>query len=329
MTVNITIIGLGKIGTSAGLALGKHTNQVYRLGHDIVPENARLAQKMGAVDKVVYNLPASVRDADLVFLALPVDQIRETLRIIGPDLREGGVVVDTAPVKVAVASWAKELLPQGRFYVGLTPVLNPAYLNETATGTEAGREDLFEKSLFGIVAPPRTDSAALKLASDLTNLLGAEPFFMDMVEVDSLMTMVHLIPQLVAAGMVSATVSQPGWLEGRKIAGVGYAQVGHPLNSMDSPDALGEASLLNQEHVIRLIDNVIADLQDIRDNIAEGDKLKLVEKLKTARKGREVWWDQRLDGNWSAEHRVDVEIPTSGEEMRRWIFGRRRQDPKV
>jgi len=30
-------------------------------------------------------------------------------------------VLDTAPAKATVAAWAKELLPEGRFYIGLTP----------------------------------------------------------------------------------------------------------------------------------------------------------------------------------------------------------------
>jgi prephenate dehydrogenase len=76
MAVNITIIGLGQIGTSVGLALADKTELVYRLGHDRELGKARKAKKMGALDKVSLNLPSAVRDADLVLLALPVGSVR-------------------------------------------------------------------------------------------------------------------------------------------------------------------------------------------------------------------------------------------------------------
>ena len=61
-------------------------------------------------------------------------------------------VMDTAPAKQIVMEWAVELLPSGRFYVGLSPVINPAYLNDTAFGLDAAHPDLFKDGLLGIVA---------------------------------------------------------------------------------------------------------------------------------------------------------------------------------
>ena len=325
MTVNLTIVGLGKIGASIGLALSRHTDSVFRLGHDKDPAFARRAQRMGAIDKVAHNLPASVREANLILLALPVDQIRETLESIVADLREGAVVMDTSPVNNAVASWATELLPARRHYVGLTPVLNSAYLHETSSGTETAQEDLFVNGLMGIAAPPRADSGAIKLAADLTTLLGAKPFFLDLVEADSLMAATHLVPQLVAASMVSATVNQPGWLEGGKLAGAAYAQVGSPTASIDTSKALGNAALLSQEHVVRVLDNVLASLSAFREAIASQDEEDLLERLKNARKGHEQWWQQREKGEWEAERPSKVEMPTSAGGISQLFFGRRRK----
>jgi prephenate dehydrogenase len=117
MAVQLTIVGLGQIGTSVGLALADQSQVIYRVGHDREIRAAKRAEKMGALDKVSINLPSAVEDADLVLLALPVDQIRETLEVVRDDLKEGAVVMDTGPVKQVVASWADELLPPGRFYV--------------------------------------------------------------------------------------------------------------------------------------------------------------------------------------------------------------------
>ncbi len=147
MPVNIVIVGLGQIGASFGLALGEKKDLVLRTGHDQDAKTVRQAEKSGAVDRIERNLPRAVRDADLTLICLPLDQIRQTLEIIGPELKEGAVVMDTGMAKEAVAAWAKELLPAGRFYVGLTPVINPDYLHGTDFGIEGARADLFKNRL--------------------------------------------------------------------------------------------------------------------------------------------------------------------------------------
>jgi prephenate dehydrogenase len=185
MPIQITIIGLGQIGASIGLALADKKDLVLRMGHDKEPGMAKKAEKLGAVDKTNYNLPASVREADIVVLALPFDAIRETLEFIGPDLKDGSVVMDTGVVKGPVFEWAKKYIPEGRYYVGLVPALNPACVHEMKAGIDAARADLFQKSVFGIAAPGGTPGEAVKLAADLVRLLGAEPMFMEQVEVDS------------------------------------------------------------------------------------------------------------------------------------------------
>ena len=82
MSVQITIVGLGQIGSSIGLALKAHEVDAQRVGHDKDPQAAKESQRIGAVDDVKYNLPASVREAKIVILALPLAEVRETLKII-------------------------------------------------------------------------------------------------------------------------------------------------------------------------------------------------------------------------------------------------------
>ena len=298
MAVQITIVGLGQIGASFGLALANQPELVRRVGHDRQPEIARKAEKMGALDKVMLNLPAAVQDADLVLLSVPIDQLRDTLAVIAPVLKEGSVVMDTAPVKEAVAGWAAELLPADRHYVGLTPVINPLYLEEPASGLEAAHADLFHGGLIAIVAPPRTNSEAIKLAADLARLVGASPFFVDPLEIDGLMAATHLLPQLLAAGLINSTADQPGWREGRKVAGRAYAEATGPIIHLGDSKALKASVLLNRENTLRVIDSAIAALQIIRTDIDAQDGEALLKRLERARTSREKWWKERQVGDW-------------------------------
>ncbi len=106
--------------------------------------------------------------------------------------------MDTAPVKSEVLQWAKELLPPKRYYIGLTPVLNPAYLDTPGSGVEAAHADLFKNGMMAILSPQGVPSEAIKLATDFSHLLGAEHLFMDPVELDSMMAATHILPQLIA-----------------------------------------------------------------------------------------------------------------------------------
>jgi len=329
MAFNITIIGLGQIGSSIGLAVADQIEGLKRVGSDREPKIMRAAAKLGAVDKTIFNLPASVKEADLVILSLPTDQIRETLSIIAEDLKPNAVVMDTAPVKETIANWAKELLPEGRHYVGLTPVINPAYLQIHDSGVEAARADLFRRGLMVIVAPLHTPSEAVKLASDLTRILGASPLFTDPVEVDSLMAATHLLPQLLAAALLNITVDQPGWYEGRKLAGRAYTEVTGPLVQLGDAAGLASASLLAGSSMVRVIDNAIAALGAMRNDIQDQDIKTLTQRIERARSGRDHWWAERLTSNWAEQEMAPRgETPSSGEVFGRLIGLRPKQKPK-
>lgn len=328
MGVQVTIIGLGQIGTSVGMALAEHKDLVYRVGHDRDIGIARRAEKMGALDKVMLNLPAAVRKADLVLLALPIDQIRETMELISADLKEGAVVMDTGPVKEVAAAWSAEVLPAERYYVGLTPVLNPAYLHEVDSGVGAAHPDLFRGGMIAIVTPPRTPSEAIKLAADLARLLGSTPFFADPLEMDGLMAATHILPQLMAAALLNVTIDQPGWREGRKVAGRAYAEVTGPIVHPTEAKTLRTSALLNSENVLRMLDSVIASMQAIRNDIASNNVEALDERLARARRGREEWWQQRLTADWTGGENHAMETPTASEWFGRLLGIGRKPKPK-
>ncbi len=330
MTVQITIIGLGQIGASIGLGLADQGEIIRRIGHDREIEIARQAEKLGALDKAMNNLPAAVRDADLVILSLPMDQIRETMNLVAPHLKEGAVVMDTGPVKEVVAAWAGEMLPNDRYYIGLTPVINPAYLHAPDSGLEAAHADLFRGGLIAIAAPPHSSSEAIKLAADLTRLLGATPLFADPIELDGLMAATHQLPQLLAAALLNATVDQPGWREGRKVAGRAYAEATGPIVHLSEPKSLRTSVMFNRDNLLRLIDSTTAALQNIRTDIEEEDFDALEERLERAYNGRELWWKQRQAGDWLTSEAIPAQENPSGSDIfgRLLGFGRKSKDKK-
>jgi prephenate dehydrogenase len=206
-------------------------------------------------------------------------------------------------------------------------VLNPIYLHDIDSGLEAAHPDLFRDGLMGIVSPPGIPSEAIKLAADLTRLLGATPLFADPLEMDGLVAATHILPQLIAAGLLNATVGQPGWQEGRKIAGRSYADVSAPIMYPTEPKTLTSAAMLNRENVMRVIDGAMASLNAIRNDLKNEDEGTLEERIVRAREGRQVWLQGRMRADWAADGTVSVEAPTASEMFGRFIGrGRKKKD---
>mgnify|MGYP005810642759 CR=1 FL=1 len=319
MPLKITILGLGQVGASIGLALAKIKDQAVRVGNDREPMVMRQAEKIGAVDRTMINLPSAVKDADLVIMALPIDEIHDTIEVIAQDLKSGAVLIDTSPIKSAVMQWAKELLPgDDRYFVTLNPSLNPAYLDDVSQDIDEAHADLFQNSLMLITTPMGIDNSAIELVTNLTQILGATPLFTDAVEADGLNASSNLLPRLVAAALVNATVDQPGWREARKLAGAAYAQSTELVLHPEETKALGQAALLNADNAIRVLGVMMEELQSMREAIAANDATALQQRLEHARDAREEWITHRMAANW--EPRPDTRLPSGGEMIGK-LFG--------
>lgn len=321
MTVQITIIGLGQIGASVGLALADHKDQVTTVGHDKSPELAQKAKKIGAVERIEYNLPASVEAADIVLLAIPADQIYDTLKVVAQDLHAEAVLMDTSPVKAGVAAWIRDLLPPQRYYVGLSPAINPLYIEEPGNGIDRAHADLFQHGLMGISAPPGTPGEALQLATGFAGLLGAVPYFVDSSEIDGIMATAHLLPQLSAAALVNAAIDQPGWSDIRKMAGQHFSLPTTLVANREELGSLSENALQNRENMVRVLDNLLSALTELRNDIDQKDRRGLEDRLEHARLGRAKWWAERSQGNWLSVERGKQEFPRASDILKQQVGG--------
>jgi prephenate dehydrogenase len=269
-----------------------------------------------------------VKDARIVLLALPVHQVRETLEFIAPDLMDGTVVVDTAPIKSEVAKWAQDILPEGCYYVGLVPTVGPEFLHETGTGLDSAKADLFSKSVFLLDAPSDAPGEAVELVSELVKLIGATAMLTDIIESDGLMASVHLLPQLVSVALLNATVDQPGWKDGRKLAGRAYIAATSALMAQDDLDSLRMLALHNRENVSRSLNSMIAALQALRDDIEKGNDEGVKNRLQAAQEGRANWLSERASANWVETRREPSNHPSTSDRLFGGLIGRRAKNKK-
>ena len=317
MTVAISILGLDRLGGSLALRLAKRED-LRIAGYDRDPSVAKRAQSQGALHKAHWNLFNAIEGADVVVVALPFAEQRETLKLIAPDLRPGSVVVAAGSLLVPPLAWAAELLGETgeRHLVAAHPVLNPSQLHTGDFGFEAARADLFGKGLWALAPAPNCAPEGLRLAADLARLVDAFPYFVDPHEHDGLAAAADNLPALLAWALMRAAAVSPGWPETRKVADRSFATATAAL--VDMEPAVIRA---NRENVLRYLDAALADLQTLRQWLARDDGPSLEAALTEAAELRAAWVAVRAKGDWEHLDDVQTDMPTAGDMLGRMLVG--------
>lgn len=320
---SITIIGLGKIGSSIGLALKAPELDYEIVGHDKDSLVQKKAREIGAVDSTTWNVISACESADVVMLAIPFDQVRETLQTIGPELRPNCVVIDTSFLKEPVLAWAQEYLREDVHFVGISMGLNPDYALDSSRGPANARADLFAKSPCALMPALNCRPEAVKASQDLAALLGASPYFMDPAEFDGLSTAVNLLPGLMSAAVLRPVMDAPSWREMRRIATSDMAHFSIPLEV--GGESLAQASVRSKENVLRWLDSISQEIETLREEIQEGQTDRLGLQIEAINESRDKWLADWERNRW--ERSADTpDIPGAGSMFGQLLgFGRKRR----
>jgi prephenate dehydrogenase len=315
---NYTIIGLGRIGTSIGMAIrGQSKSKV--IGYDADNSAQTLAQRMGAVDDVEWNIDRAVGDADIVIVATPAGSVYDVFDGIARHLKDGAVVTDTSPSKRAVLEWAEELLPSNVGFVGGNPLTGASITEQkNASG------HIFHESKWAVVAPPNADRHAITTVTDFIESTGAKPVFMDAHEHDSFSAATTGLPAVVAAAVMNAVSTSPSWSEISRFVGSDFDRVTSPASS--DPASNQSAAATNADMLAHWIDQLIERFQAIRTGLLD-DELRFAPDGVLADSFIQAWEQRaRLEAG-VASRRPDsserVEMPSSSESMMGMFFGSR------
>jgi prephenate dehydrogenase len=319
MSVQITVLGLNTLGQSIGLALAPVKDRILRVGSDASNEVMRQAQKNGAFEKTIHNLPEAVRDADAVIFCTPLDELRKTMDAIRQDLKPGVVVLDTSLIPAQSTAWAQELLPaQNCYFLSFTPAINPAYLLQGA-GEAAPHTDYFKNASIFLTHPQGIDPSAIEFGDNLARLLGGSPVFADVQEIEGLLAMTRWLPFLAAAAAHKAALGQPGWNEARKLAGPEYARLGQALADFSTDGEAGLGLLEASGNALRMIDLLKTELDELRALITAQDSAALDARIKELRRGNETWLRRRRQADWSDDRDNRPPAPSMGDVLGRLV----------
>lgn len=305
----VTIIGLGLIGGSIGLALKKaKVTGAELVGHDRNQETASAARRRGDVDKTDWNLLSAVERASLVIVATPVMAVKEVFSQIAPALAEGCVVTDTCSTKEQVMEWAAEYLPSTVSFVGGHPMAG-----KELSGIAAADADLFTGCAYCLVATPDAHADAVGVVASMVKMIGANPYFLGAREHDGLVAGISHLPTLLSSALVATVSKAPSWRDMSMLAAGGFRDVSRLASS--DPEIVKDICCTNQDNILRWIDEYIKELGEFRRLVEEcGEELE--KQLGQAQEARDKW----LAG--PSEEPI-VEVPGVGEQVAGMFMGER------
>lgn len=300
MTVQITVIGLNRIGLSLGLSLEEHKTNVYRCGFDSTSARLKQAESIGAFDKHFHRLIESIREAEVVILSIPVEQIEETLKELSEDLKPGAIVINTTPAITFFSDKAKNLLSPNHHTISMIPSLNGLYLNENVTEAQIPHADLFKNAEVLIPTDDETHSDAVRMVTDLAAIIGATPCFIDPVEAEGILTKTEILPRLAASALLLSTLGQPGWQDARKVASVAYTKASSAIQLSAEEAHPADLLLTNRQNMLFALDGLMASIAQIRGLVENGEHDQLDHLLSDLRESHAEWMDLRINGDWDA-----------------------------
>ena len=334
----VAIIGLGLIGTSIGLGLrdwaarekkrdGQDRLQVVGFDSDLAQQ--QLAKKMKAVDDTTWDLPAVVRDADVVIVATPVGTVADVFRTIGDHLKHGSVVTDVCSTKGQVMGWARELLPTTTHFVGGHPMAGKTQ------STEAAEATLFKGATWCVCPSVRASEAAVQTVIGIIAALDAEAQFVDPYEHDGFVGGVSHLPFVLSTVLMNTVSSGPGWRDMKLLSASGFRDVSRLAGG--SAEMHRDICLTNTDSIVRWIDEFSAGLQEIRGLMASDEPegaAALHAYFVKARDARADWATaERSDGQLTQDTESELSKSAIAGQFGQMLFGglgrRRRPDDLV
>jgi prephenate dehydrogenase len=209
----LSIIGVGLLGGSLGLAAKKLIKDCHVIGYGHRGMTLAKAIEVGAIDDATQDLAAAVREADCVVLCTPVGLFEQLLIQMSPNLKPGAIVTDVGSTKRSAVEFAQKFLPGTVHFVGSHPMAG-----SEKRGVEFARPDLFEASVCITTPVPHTNPQALETVETLWQTLGMKVIRLNPDEHDRRVALISHLPHALAAALVGIQDEETLALAGKGFA---------------------------------------------------------------------------------------------------------------
>jgi prephenate dehydrogenase len=280
MIDKLTIIGVGLIGSSLSLALKQAgaVGQVIGFGRN--QQNLARGVELGVLDDFADSIEATVSDADVIVVAVPLGAMRQVFTALKPAVKKGAIITDVGSAKGSVVAAARDelgaLLP--RFVPG-----HPIAGTEKS-GVEAGFASLYQKRRVIMTPLPQTDQDAISVIDEMWRHCGASIEYLSVEHHDKVLAATSHLPHMLAYALVHHLSNLNDHEEIFRYASGGFRDFTRIASS--DPVMWRDVCISNGDALVNLIEQYQQELDRVKAAIKTEDAdelLKLFSRAKSER----------------------------------------------
>ena len=279
----LVVIGVGLIGGSVAAAL-RRAGKVRRVvGVGRGRANIERALELRVIDEASDDISAAVRGADIVLLAVPVQQNDRVLAKLAGTVAEETLVTDAGSTKMDYVAAVRRLLP-----LHLAKVI-PAHpiAGAELTGVDAANPELFVDRNVVLTPLPETHPRAADRIESMWKACGARVSRMSPQHHDQVFSAVSHLPHMLAYTLVHMIATRSGAQELFSFAAGGFRDFTRIASS--SPEMWRDIAAANRDALLADISSYQQQLAHLADLIRDADTEQLGTIFETARNARNAW----------------------------------------
>jgi prephenate dehydrogenase len=282
----VTLIGVGLLGGSVGLALKQRGLAQKVHGYVRRAASLRECERFGVVDNASQDLLKAVDGADLVILCTPLAHMRELTQLMLPALAANAVVTDVGSVKAPVVQQVEPLVATaGACFVGSHPMAGAEKM-----GPSAANASLFVDAVCVITPTPNSSPQAVKQVQTLWRSLGARVLMLNPELHDEFVSRSSHLPHVVAAELANYVLSPAYPREQAQLCANGFRDTTRIASG--SPEMWRDIAMANRKNLARVLGVFIEDLQELQLALERGEAKPIQEFFETAKHRRDAWCSQ-------------------------------------
>ena len=279
----ITIIGVGLLGGSIGLAAKTRRLAREVAGYVRRPASLKDCEKAGAVDYATTDLLAAVSNADLVILCTPLAQMRALAERFLPALKRGAIVTDVGSVKTGVAREVCGLIRKsGAHFIGSHPMAGSEEM-----GVLAARTDLFMNAICVVTPTKNSNRDALRKVEQFWKSLGGRTLRLAPQLHDQIVSRSSHLPHVVAAVLAAQVLNPKSPRQQAALCANGFRDTTRIASG--SPEMWRDIALANRKNLSRSMDAFIAELQKFQRILKTSDAEAISKYFAIAKSRRDSW----------------------------------------
>ena len=288
---NISIIGIGLIGSSLARAVKHYDSEILIHAVDSSFENLEKSKNLSLADSYNTEINKEVEVSEVVFICTPISAYEKIFKDLKKFNLNKSIITDVGSSKLEVIGLAKKFLKDKIFVPG-----HPIAGTEKS-GPENGFKDLFKNKWFISTTSELCDTSHIKIINDFWKNLGSKVETMSPKDHDSIMAITSHIPHLIAYNIVGTASELEDDIKSEviKFSASGFRDFTRIASS--DPVMWRDIMLSNKVEIISLLEKFNNDLLKTLDAIKNNDGKYLLEKFKKTKEIRKKIIEAGLDKN--------------------------------